>query len=84
MKKFFLGVCLFLSDSLVLAQMPEKTRQEVAQAVKQKNYAQVVQLLRPWAERGDAQAQFNLGLMYDAGQGVVQLRDRKSVCRERV
>ena len=27
---------------------------------------------RPLAERGDAQAQYNLGVMYDIGQGVIQ------------
>ena len=38
MKKLLLGVWLFLSTSLALAQMPEKTRQEVAQAIQQGNY----------------------------------------------
>ena len=33
MKKFFLGVCLLLSASLALAQMPEKTWQEALLAI---------------------------------------------------
>ena len=72
MKKFFLGVSLFLSASLALAQMPEKTRQEVAQAIQQGNYEQAVRLLRPWAWRGDARAQHSLGVMYRDGLGVAQ------------
>ena len=72
MKKFFLGVCLFLSASLALAQMPEKTRQEVAQAIQQGNYEQAVRLLRPWAERGDAEAQAFLNWVYSYGQGIAQ------------
>ena len=72
MKKFLLGVWLFLSTSLVLAQMPEKTRQEVAQAIQQGNCEQAVRLLRPWAERGDAEAQAFLNWVYSYGQGIAQ------------
>ena len=72
MKKFFLGVCLLLSASLALAQMPEGTRREAAQAILQGNDAQAVQLLRPWAERADAWAQYSLGVMYYRGRGVAQ------------
>ena len=72
MKKLLLGVCLLLSATLALAQMPRETRQAVLHAMQQKNYTQTVQLLRPWAERGDAQAQGGLGAMYYDGQGVTQ------------
>ena len=37
-----------------------------------KDYATAVSLLRPLAAQGHARAQFNLGLMYDNGQGVAQ------------
>ena len=72
MKKFLLGVCLFLSATLALAQMPEKTWQEAKLAIQQGNFTQAVQLLRPWAERGDAQGQYGLGLMHYHGRGVAQ------------
>ena len=72
MKKLLLGVCLLLSATLALAQMPEETWQEVKQAALQGNSAHVEQLLRPWAERGDARAQYNLGVMYYDGRGVAQ------------
>ena len=72
MKKLLLGVCMLLSASLALAQMPREARQAVLRAMQQKNYAQTVRLLRPWAERGDAQAQYGLGLMHYHGQGVTQ------------
>ena len=71
MKKLLLGVCLLLSTTLALAQMPRETLQAVLHAM-QKNYAQAVRLLRPWAERGDAQARYGLGLMHYHGQGVAQ------------
>ena len=36
------------------------------------DYATAIREFRPLAEQGDAYAQFNLGLMYDNGQGVPQ------------
>jgi hypothetical protein len=41
-------------------------------ALRDGNYATALRLLRPVAEQGDAGAPFNLGLMYDRGQGVPQ------------
>src|ERR1019366_1623180 len=41
-------------------------------AAQHQDYATALRLLRPLADRGDATAQFNLGVMYDAGQGVQQ------------
>src|ERR1700760_3874361 len=34
------------------------------------DYAIAIELMRPFAEQGDAPAQYNLGLMYDNGRGV--------------
>ncbi len=36
------------------------------------DYAAALRELRPLAEQGDAKAQFSLGVMYEAGQGVVK------------
>src|SRR5580698_1761370 len=36
------------------------------------DYAIAIELMRPFAEQGDAPAQYSLGLMYDNGQGVPQ------------
>jgi TPR repeat protein len=36
------------------------------------DYATALRLLRPLADQGDAQAQYNLGVLYDNGQGVPQ------------
>ena len=33
------------------------------------DYATALRLLRPLADQGDASAQYNLGVMYDNGQG---------------
>jgi len=41
-------------------------------AAQRGDYATALQLRRPLAEQGDAQAQFRLGIMYDSGTGVPQ------------
>ena len=41
-------------------------------AVKRRDYATAVRLVRPLAEQGDANAQYNLGVFYDNGLGVPQ------------
>ncbi len=41
-------------------------------AAKRGDYATAIREWRPLAEQGNANAQFNLGLMYDNGQGVPQ------------
>ena len=41
-------------------------------AYERKDYSTAVRLWRELAEQGDANAQFNVGLMYGNGQGVIQ------------
>jgi TPR repeat protein len=41
-------------------------------AIKRRDYATAARIIRPEAERGDANAQYNLGLFYDNGLGVPQ------------
>ena len=41
-------------------------------AIKRRDYATAVRLVRPLAEQGDANAQYNLGVFYDNGLGVPQ------------
>ena len=41
-------------------------------AVKKRDYATALRLIRPLAEQGDASAQYNLGVFYDNGLGVPQ------------
>ena len=41
-------------------------------AVKRRDYATAVRLIRPLAEQGDAAAQYTLGVFYDNGLGVPQ------------
>src|SRR5690348_2619505 len=61
---------------LFLAVMPEyfvvtaQTIQEGIQALKSKDYQTALLILRPLAEKGDAQAQSALGFMYVGGLGV--------------
>jgi TPR repeat protein len=41
-------------------------------AIKKRDYATAVRLIRPLAEQGDASAQYKLGVFYDNGLGVPQ------------
>jgi uncharacterized protein len=41
-------------------------------AIRRRDYATAVRLVRPLAEQGDANAQYNLGVFYDNGLGVPQ------------
>ena len=43
-------------------------------AVKKRDYATAVRIIRPLAEQGDARAQYTLGVFYDNGLGVPQDR----------
>ena len=45
-------------------------------AMRRRDYATAVRLVRPLAEQGDANAQYNLGVFYDNGLGVPQDRIR--------
>ncbi len=46
--------------------------EDAVSAYERGDYATTLRLLRPLAEQGDAIALFNLGVMYDNGQGVPQ------------
>ena len=46
--------------------------QEVSEAYERGDYATVIELLWPFAEQGDAEAQLSLGLMHYHGEGVPQ------------
>ena len=45
-------------------------------ALKRRDYATALRFIRPLAEQGDANAQYNLGVLYDNGLGVPQDRVR--------
>ena len=45
---------------------------EAAAAYRRGDYATAIRELRPLAKQGDAKAQFNLGVVYERGQGVPQ------------
>ena len=68
-KAIVLGLSLLLAtDSVCSAQDFDKG----VAAYNAKDYATALKEWRPLAEKGDASAQYNLGLMYGNGQGVTQ------------
>ncbi|WP_042906619.1 tetratricopeptide repeat protein, partial [Glaesserella parasuis] len=56
----------------VYAETVEEKFDRAIQYDKQQNYQAAFPIFKELAEQGDAVAQFNLGVMYDKGQGVRQ------------
>lgn len=68
MRKVTLAV--FLLSISLSAPIAAGPLEEGRAAAERGDYATALQLLRPLAEQGDANAQYNLGYMYDYGKGV--------------
>src|ERR1043165_56419 len=68
-KTSFVSLVLLLLSSLpgVAAQAEDANA-----AIKRRDYPAAIRVIRPQAEQGDANAQYNLGLLYDNGLGVPQ------------
>ena len=58
--------------SLVFTQVSAQDYNKGLEAAKAGDYATAIKEWKPLAEQGDAQAQSNLGVMYDKGEGVLQ------------
>jgi TPR repeat protein len=63
---------LTLSTALLLGSVWADAREDADAANFRRDYAAEISITRPLAEKGEAWAQYNLGLMYSNGQGVVQ------------
>ncbi len=68
-KYAFVAIPVMLSFAAPVAAGPVE---DAMAACDRGDYTTAVRLLRPLAEQGDAQAQYNLGVLYDNGQGVPQ------------
>jgi uncharacterized protein len=58
------------SASLAATATPANTMEEGLTALRNKDYARALELLRPLANAGNPLAQFDLGVLYDQGLGV--------------
>ncbi|BBE90115.1 hypothetical protein CHBNII5_14130 [Haemophilus influenzae] len=67
-----LGASVFSFQSTAWADTLEQQFQQGLTAYEQSNYQTAFKLWLPLAEQGDANVQFNLGVMYAEGQGVKQ------------
>lgn len=74
MKKFIIAIAVFMSLP-TFAQSGDAA----LEAAQQGDYAKALSIWRPLAEQGNAAAQFNLGLMYEKGDGVP--RDEQEAAR---
>lgn len=69
LKRTALTIVLVLSFALPVAAGP---LEDADKAVRRHDYATALRLIRPLAEKGDASAQYDLGVFYDNGLGVPQ------------
>jgi len=69
MKRLITFFCLALLVGTPAAVNADQLKEGTA-AFKAGNYQKALELFKPLAEQGDVNAQYNLGLMYMAGQGV--------------
>jgi len=67
----FASIILFFGFAHTVAAGP---LEDADAAVKKRDYATAVRIIRPLAEQGDARAQYTLGVFYDNGLGVQQDR----------
>jgi TPR repeat protein len=65
-------VAIVLALSLAAAPVAAGPFEDAIAAYESGDYATALRLLRPFAEQGNAAAQFNLGSMYHEGHGVPQ------------
>jgi hypothetical protein len=68
LKHTFAAIVLVLNFAVPVAAGPGE---DAMAAFARGDYTTALRLLRPLADQGDAQAQYNLGVLYDNGQGVV-------------
>ncbi|MGA7534999.1 MAG: hypothetical protein WBW27_24265 [Pseudolabrys sp.] len=69
LKRAIAAVLLVLSFAEPVASGP---LEDADAALKRRDYQTAVRLIRPLAEQGNANAQYNLGVLYDNGLGVPQ------------
>ena len=62
-----LAAMLFIANSAYAGALEDADK-----AYASKNYTQALKLYKPLALKGEASAQYNLGVMYNNGQGVIQ------------
>ena len=71
MRRLTAILCLALAVLLGSAGVSESAHlQKATDAYERGDYATALRELRPLAEQGDASAQYNVGLIYDNGEGV--------------
>ncbi len=72
MTKTWLHLSIVVGLALILATPVLAGFQEGVDAYERGDYDTALKEFRPLAEQGHASAQFNLGIMYYKGQGVLQ------------
>jgi uncharacterized protein len=72
MTRAFMAIFAAMLTFTLTAPAPAASLEDAVAAYRKGDYANALQLYRPLAEQGLAVAQFNVGLMYDIGQGVLQ------------
>ena len=66
--RYFIGMTLLIGSVSVWAELP--AGQEARDAFQRKDYATAFRIWKPLADNGNAEAQFNLAILYERGLGV--------------
>jgi TPR repeat protein len=67
-----IAACLLFAIALSIAMPSRADLDDGLSALKRGDYATAAKVLQPLAERGDAEAQYRVGLMYEFGKGFEQ------------
>jgi len=80
---FTLTWCALLWSAVLVMPAQAESLEKAIEAYDFKEYQEAAQWLRPWAEKGQVEAQYRLGTLYENGQGIAKnLEDAKKWYRE--
>ncbi len=65
-------VCAWLCGAVLSLPVRAESLEKAVEAYDFKEYQDAAQWLRPWAEKGQVEAQYRLGTLYENGQGIAK------------
>ncbi len=67
-----LARCALLCSAVIALPVQAESLEKAIEAYDFKEYQEAVLWLRPWAEKGEVEAQYRLGTLYENGQGIAK------------
>ena len=82
-RAFILAGCAGLWSVVLITPVQAESLEKAIEAYDFKEYQEAAQWLRPWAEKGQVEAQYRLGTLCENGQGIAKnLEEAKKWYRE--